>query len=64
MNSATRGNWVDVHVLAPLFGMVGNRIEDFLADRGYNVDAIREEIAKADVEAVKAAERTKTKRPT
>ena len=32
--------------------MIGDKIEAFLADRGYDADAIREEIAKADVEAV------------
>lgn len=32
--------------------MIGDRIEAFLADRGYDADPIREEIAKADVEAV------------
>lgn len=37
---------------APLFRMVGDRIEAFLADRGYDADAIREEIAAAGVEAV------------
>lgn len=37
---------------APLFRMIGDRIEAFLADRGYDADAIREEIAAAGVEAV------------
>ncbi len=32
--------------------MIDDRIEAFLADRGYDADAIREEIAKANVEAV------------
>lgn len=32
--------------------MISDKIEAFLADRGYDADAIREEIAKADVEAV------------
>ena len=32
--------------------MITDRIEAFLADKGYDADAIREEIAKADVEAV------------
>ena len=32
--------------------MIGDRIEAFLADRGYDADAIRDEIAKAGVEAV------------
>ena len=32
--------------------MISDKIEAFLADRGYDADTIREEIAKADVEAV------------
>jgi len=32
--------------------MITDRIEAFLADKGYDADAIREDIAKADVEAV------------
>ena len=32
--------------------MIADRIEAFLADKGYDADAIREEIAGADVEAV------------
>jgi len=41
-----------VHGFAPLFRMISDKIEAFLADRGYDADAIREEIAKAHVEAV------------
>ena len=37
---------------APLFRMIEDRIEAFLADRGYDADAIRDEIGKAGVEAV------------
>jgi hypothetical protein len=32
--------------------MIGERVEAFLADRGYDADAIREQIAAAGVEAV------------
>ena len=32
--------------------MISDRIEAFLADKGYDADAIREEIAEADIEAV------------
>jgi transposase len=32
--------------------MIGDKVEAFLADRGYDADAIRDEIAKAGVEAV------------
>jgi transposase len=52
----TPGPTYDVHGFALLFRMmfrmIGDKIEAFLADRGYDADAIREEIAKADVEAV------------
>ncbi len=36
----------------PLFRMLAERIEALLADKGYDADAIREELAKAGVEAV------------
>ena len=48
----TPGQAHDVQGFAPLFHMIGDRIEAFLADRGYDADAIREEIAAAGVEAV------------
>jgi IS5 family transposase len=35
--------------------MITDKIEAFLADRGYDADAIREELAKAEVEAVISA---------
>ena len=35
-----------------MFRMITDRIEAFLADRGYDADAIREEIEAAGVEAV------------
>ena len=59
----TPGQAHDVQGFAPLFRMIGDRIEAFLADRGYDADAIREEIAGAGVEAVilaKANRRTPT----
>ncbi len=37
---------------APLFRLITDRIEAFLADRGYDADAIRDEIEAAGVEAV------------
>ena len=37
---------------APLFRIIEDRIDVFLADRGYDADAIREEIVAAGVEAV------------
>jgi len=48
----TPGQTHDVQGFAPLFRMISDKIEAFLADRGYDADTIREEIAKADVEAV------------
>lgn len=39
--------------------MISDRIEAFLADRGYDADVIREEIAKANVEAVIPAKRNR-----
>ena len=36
----------------PLFEMLTDRIEALLADKGYDADTIREELAKADIEAV------------
>ena len=59
----TPGQAHDVQGFAPLFRMIGDRFEAFLADRGYDADAIREEIAAAGVEAVipaKANRRTPT----
>ena len=48
----TPGQAHDVQGFAPLFRMITDRIEAFLADRGYDADAIRKEIEAADVEAV------------
>ena len=36
----------------PLFGMLADRIDALLADKGYDVDTIRAELARARVEAV------------
>ena len=36
----------------PFFETLADRIEALHADKGYDADAIREELAKADVEAV------------
>lgn len=48
----TPGQAHDVQGFAPLFRMISDRIEAFLADRGYDADAIRKEIEAAGVEAV------------
>jgi hypothetical protein len=44
----TPGQAHDVQGFAPLFRMITDRIEAFLADRGYDADAIREEIEAAN----------------
>jgi transposase len=48
----TPGQTHDVQGFGPLFRMLGDRIEALLADKGYDADAIRAEIAAAGVEAV------------
>ncbi|WP_245499432.1 IS5 family transposase [Mesorhizobium sp. M1A.F.Ca.ET.072.01.1.1] len=47
----TPGQAHDIQGFGPLFRMIADRIETLLADKGYDSDAIREEIAKAGVEA-------------
>lgn len=47
----TPGQTRDVKGFAPLFRMIADKIEAFPGDRGYDPDAIREELAKAEVEA-------------
>ena len=39
--------------------MVADKIEALLADKGYDADAIREELAKAEIEAVIPAKRNR-----
>lgn len=48
----TPGQAHDIQGFGPLFRMIADRIEALLADEAYDSDAIREEIAKAGVEAV------------
>ena len=48
----TPGQAHDVQGFGPLFRMLTDRIEALLADKGYDADAIRAEIAAAGVEAV------------
>ncbi len=48
----TPGQAHDVQGFAPLFSVITDRIEAFLADRGYDADATCEEIEAAGVEAV------------
>lgn len=45
----------------PLFGMLADRIEALLADKGYDADAIRVVLAKASVEAVIPAKSNRRK---
>ncbi|MGI4957065.1 MAG: hypothetical protein ACRYGI_05625, partial [Janthinobacterium lividum] len=37
---------------SPLFAMLADRVDALLADKGYDADTIRAELAEADVEAV------------
>ena len=48
----TPGQTHDTQGFAPLFRMISDRIEAFLADKGYDADVIRAEISSAKVEAV------------
>lgn len=48
----TPGQAQDIQGFGPLFRMVADKIEALLADKGYDTDAIREELANAEVEAV------------
>lgn len=48
----TPGQAHDVNGFSPLFWMITDKIEAFLANKGHDADAIRDEIAKAGVEAV------------
>nr|WP_249127080.1 transposase [Brucella oryzae] len=45
------GQTHDTQGFAPLFRMISDRVEAFLADKGYDADAIRDKIASAKVEA-------------
>ena len=55
----TPGQAHDVQGFAPLFRMLAERIEALLADRRYDADAIRSELATADIEAVIPARRNR-----
>ncbi len=46
----TPGQAHNVQGFAPLFYIITDRIEAFLADRGYDADAIRGEIETAGIE--------------
>lgn len=48
----TRGQAHNVQGFGRLFRMLAERVEALLADKGYDADAIRDSLAKADVEAV------------
>jgi transposase len=48
----TAGQAHDIQGFGPLFRMIVDRIEALLADKGYDADAIREELACAQIEAV------------
>lgn len=55
----TGGQAHDVQGFAPLLRMIADRIEALLADKGYDADAIREELAQAGIEAVIPAKRNR-----
>jgi transposase len=55
----TGGDAHDIKGFAPLLRMVADKIEALLADKGYDADAIREELARADIEAVIPARRNR-----
>lgn len=48
----TPGQSHDIQGFGPMFRMIADKIEALLANRDYNADSIRGELAKADVEAV------------
>lgn len=48
----TPGQAHDVQGFGPLFRMIADRVQALLADRGYDADAIRAEIAIAGTQAV------------
>lgn len=48
----TPGQAHDIQGFGPLFRMIADKIEALLADKGYDADTIREELAQAEVEAV------------
>jgi transposase len=53
----TGGEAHDIKGFAPLLQMVADKIEALLADKSYDADAIREVLARADIEAVIPARR-------
>ncbi|WP_408735718.1 IS5 family transposase [Asaia bogorensis] len=48
----TPGQIHDIPGFSPLCPTIANKIEALLADEGYDADVIREELAKAEIEAV------------
>ena len=55
----TPGQAHDVQGFGPLMRMIADRIDALLADKGYDADAIREELAGAEIEAVIPAKRNR-----
>lgn len=53
----TPGEAHDVHGFGPLFRMISGKVKALLADRGYDADAIRAEIAFHGIQAVIPAKR-------
>ena len=48
----TPGQTHDTQGFGPLMRMIADRIDALLADKGYDADAIRDELASANIEAV------------
>ncbi len=55
----TPGQTHDVQGFGPLMRMIADRIDALLADKGYDADAIRQELADAEIEAVIPAKRNR-----
>lgn len=55
----TGGEAHDIKGFAPLLRIIADKIEALLADKGYDADVIREELAKAEIEAVIPAKRNR-----
>ncbi|MER0240392.1 IS5 family transposase [Fulvimarina sp. MAC8] len=59
----TPGQTHDVIGFSPLMRMIDDRIEALLADKGYDAAAIREDLRKADIEAVIPGKRNRIDPP-
>lgn len=55
----TPGQAHDVQGFGPLMRVIADRIDALLADKGYDADAIRQQLADAEIEAVIPAKRNR-----